>query len=33
VIDVMPTLLDLAGVPALSTSHGKPAQPMQDKRR
>ena len=33
VIDVMPNLLDLAGVPALSTSHGKPAQPMQDKRR
>jgi len=31
VIDVMPTLLDLAGVPALATSHGKPAQPMQGK--
>jgi arylsulfatase len=29
VIDVMPTLLDLAGVPALETSHGEPAQPMQ----
>jgi len=29
VIDVMPTLLDLAGVPALATSHGEPAQPMQ----
>jgi len=31
VIDVMPTLLDLAGVPALTTSHGEPAQPMQGK--
>ena len=31
VIDVMPTLLDLAGVPPLATSHGKPAQPMQGK--
>jgi len=31
VIDVMPTLLDLAGVPALEMSHGKPAQPMQGK--
>ena len=31
VIDVMPTLLDLAGVPALETSHGDPAQPMQGK--
>jgi arylsulfatase A-like enzyme len=29
VIDVMPTLLDLAGVPALETSHGQPAKPMQ----
>ena len=29
VIDVMPTLLDLAGVPALETSHGMPAKPMQ----
>jgi arylsulfatase A-like enzyme len=29
VIDVMPTLLDLAGVPALTTSHGQPAKPMQ----
>ena len=27
----MPTLLDLAGVPALEMSHGKPAQPMQGK--
>ena len=27
----MPTLLDLAGVPALATSHGEPAQPMQGK--
>ena len=31
VIDVMPTLLDLAGVPALETSHGDPAKPMQGK--
>jgi arylsulfatase len=31
VIDVIPTLLDLAGVPALAHSHGKPAQPMQGK--
>src|SRR5437016_5618458 len=31
VIDVMPTLLDLAGVPALEMSHGRPAQPMQGK--
>jgi arylsulfatase len=31
VIDVMPTLLDLAGVPPLETAHGKPAQPMQGK--
>jgi arylsulfatase A-like enzyme len=31
VIDVMPTLLDLAGVPALKMSHGDPAQPMQGK--
>jgi len=31
VIDLMPTLLDLAGVPALATSHGEPAQPMQGK--
>jgi arylsulfatase len=31
VIDVMPTLLDLAGVPALEMSHGKPAKPMQGK--
>jgi arylsulfatase len=31
VIDVMPTLLDLAGLPALAHSHGKPAQPMQGK--
>ena len=31
VIDVMPTLLDLAGVPALETSHGEPAKPMQGK--
>ncbi|MFO1199612.1 MAG: arylsulfatase [Burkholderiaceae bacterium] len=29
VTDVMPTLLDLAGVPALTTSHGKPAMPIQ----
>jgi arylsulfatase A-like enzyme len=29
VIDVMPTLLDLASVPALTTSHGKPAKPVQ----
>jgi arylsulfatase A-like enzyme len=29
VIDVMPTLLDLAGVPALETSHGMPAKAMQ----
>jgi hypothetical protein len=28
---VMPTLLDLTGVPALATSHGEPAQPMQGK--
>ena len=27
----MPTLLDLAGVPPLETSHGDPAQPMQGK--
>jgi arylsulfatase A-like enzyme len=31
VIDVMPTLLDLAGVPALTVSHGEPAKPMQGK--
>ena len=31
VIDVMPTLLDLAGVPALETSNGNPAKPMQGK--
>jgi arylsulfatase A-like enzyme len=31
VIDVMPTLLDLAGVPALEMSHGEPAQTMQGK--
>jgi len=31
VIDVMPTLLDLAGVPPLEISHAKPAQPMQGK--
>jgi arylsulfatase A-like enzyme len=31
VIDVMPTLLDLAGVPALEMSHGQLAQPMQGK--
>jgi arylsulfatase A-like enzyme len=31
VIDVMPTLLDLAGVPALKMSHGEPAKPMQGK--
>jgi arylsulfatase len=31
VTDVMPTLLDLAGVPALEMSHGKPAKPMQGK--
>jgi arylsulfatase len=31
VIDVMPTLLDLAGVPTLATLHGQPAQPMQGK--
>ncbi len=29
VIDLMPTLLDLAGVPPLATSHGKPAKAMQ----
>lgn len=29
VIDVMPTLLDLAGVQPLETSHGRPAKPMQ----
>jgi arylsulfatase A-like enzyme len=29
VIDVMPTLLDLAGVPPLEISHGQPAKPMQ----
>ncbi len=29
VIDVMPTLLDLAGVPPLTVSHGEPAKPMQ----
>jgi arylsulfatase len=29
VIDLMPTLLDLAGVPALETSHGMPAKAMQ----
>ena len=29
VIDVMPTLLDLAGIPPLEMSHGEPAQPMQ----
>src|SRR5438132_1781134 len=27
----MPTLLNLAGVPALATSHGKPAKPIQGK--
>ena len=31
VTDVMPTLLDLAGVPALEMSHGKLAKPMQGK--
>ena len=31
VIDVMPTLLDLAGISPLSQSHGEPAQPMQGK--
>jgi arylsulfatase A-like enzyme len=31
VIDVMPTLLDLAQVPVLERSHGKPAWPMQGK--
>jgi arylsulfatase A-like enzyme len=31
VIDVMPTLIDLAGVPALEMSHGKPAKPTQGK--
>jgi Sulfatase len=31
VIDVMPTLLDLAGVPPLAISHDKPTQPMQGK--
>ena len=29
VIDVMPTVLDLAGVPALEVSHGQAAKPMQ----
>ena len=29
VTDVMPTILDLCGVPPLAVSHGKPAQPMQ----
>jgi arylsulfatase A-like enzyme len=29
VIDVMPTLLDLAGVPPLTISHGQPAKAMQ----
>lgn len=31
VTDVMPTLLDLAGVPPLEVSHGKPAQGMHGK--
>lgn len=31
VTDLMPTLLDLAGVPPPSMSHGKPAQPLQGK--
>src|SRR6516162_8600963 len=31
VIDVMPTLLDLAGISPLSQSRGEPAQPMQGK--
>jgi arylsulfatase A-like enzyme len=31
VIDVMPTLLDLAGVPALEMSYGKLSKPMQGK--
>jgi arylsulfatase len=31
VIDVMPTLLDLAGVPALEVSHGQAAKPVQGK--
>jgi arylsulfatase len=29
VTDLMPTLLELAGVPALAAVHGRPAQPMQ----
>lgn len=31
VTDVMPTILDLAGVPPLEVSHGKPARMMQGK--